>query len=129
LIDLRDGKLVGDSRFRNNPESTYGFVQSALDTDSNGTKLSDWLQYKEGGWRSLASAENGRYAEISFVQDGETADRKVYSITVKNGDNREGSIESYQFYGKFDDAKMVADEFVSSVAPEATKAATAGPRV
>ncbi|MCS4089733.1 hypothetical protein [Rhizobium sp. BK176] len=132
LIDLRDGKLVGDARFKDNPEKSYGFVQKYLDTETNGTKLSDWVQYKEGVWRSTAPLDSGHYAEIAFDQNGEngeTDERKVYSLRVKNRENREGAVEPYQFYGTFDQAKSVVLEFLADV-PATTKAeASNGPRL
>lgn len=128
LIDLRDGKLVGDTRFRNNPENTYGFVQRALDTEANGTKLSDWVQYKAGGWRSVASSENGLYAEISYVGVVDN-DRKVFSISLKNGDNQEGSIDPYEFCGSLDEAKTYAVDFLAHFVPESVQSGPSGPTI
>ncbi|MBY3151066.1 hypothetical protein HFO56_01405 [Rhizobium laguerreae] len=128
LIDLRDGKLVGDARFSYNPERVYGFTRRALDTETLGTKLSDWVQYKAGIWRSATSSENGHYAEISFVQHGGSDERKLYSITVKNRENQESAIEPLQFYGKLDDAKATAvADFLANVALPAAHASQTDP--
>jgi hypothetical protein len=130
FIDLRDGKLVGDARFRDNPESSYGFVQSTLDTETHGTKLSDWVQYEDGRWRSTAHSDNGHYAEITLDQsgeNGETDERKVYWLRVKNADNQEGTVEPHQFYGTFDQAKVVVLESLANVPVNNQTAAHSSP--
>ncbi|MCV9963673.1 hypothetical protein OIU34_17370 [Pararhizobium sp. BT-229] len=103
LIDLRDGKLIGDARFRNNPESVYGFTRRALDGDTKGATLTDWVRHKDGGWRSCEKSEDGLYAEISLVGDV-NGERKNFSIVYKNGDNQSQG-DTFDFSGTLDAAK------------------------
>lgn len=110
LIDLRDGKLVSDSSYRYNPESVYGFTRRALDGDTKGVTLTDWVRYKEGGWRSCEKSEDGLYAEISLVADVD-GERKNFSISYKDGDNHTRG-DAFTFIGTLAAAKDYAKSFL-----------------
>jgi hypothetical protein len=111
LIDMRDGKLVGDDRFRYNPESVYGFVQRALDTDTVGVKVSDWVRFAENSWRCAAN-EEGVYAEI--VRTGEF----TFSVTTKDRVNgAAGGLDGALVAGTLDDAKEEAASHLADNAP------------
>lgn len=118
LIDLRDGKLVGDDRFSANPESVYGFTRRALEVQTKGATVTDWVRYREDSWRSIAARKDGIFAEISLVGGVADDDRKVFEITTVNANNvQEGPCDRYELCGSIDDAKTYADDELAHYAP------------
>jgi hypothetical protein len=110
LIDLRDGKLVGDKKFRDNPEHTYGFTRRALDTDTKSASLTDWVRHKEGSWRNCTKSEEGLYVEITFVEDIDT-DHKNFSIAYKDDVNSTRG-DTFSFSGTLEATKEYAKSFL-----------------
>jgi hypothetical protein len=124
LIDLRDGKLVGDTRFRNNPEAVYGFTRRALDVETRGTKLEDWVRFQDDTWRSISTAADGSYAEITKVDDID-GDRKMFAVTSKDTDNRESG--TFKFSGTLDRVKAYASEFLGQFVLATPSKSVTGP--
>lgn len=114
LIDLRDGKLISDARFRNNPESVYGFTRRALDGETKGTKPSDWVRFGEGLWRSIAPTQDGVYAEIKLERTLDD-ERQLFAISSKDASNQE--LDRYEFSGTIESAQAYGIEFLANHAP------------
>lgn len=126
LIDLRDGKLVSDERFRNNPESVYGFTRRALDGETKGTKLGDWVRFGEGLWRSTAPTQDGVYAEIKLDRTVD-AERKLFAISTKDASNQE--LDRYEFSGTLEAAKAYGIDYLANHAPSDAPKGPSAPRL
>ncbi|MDW9478846.1 hypothetical protein GOB57_09130 [Sinorhizobium meliloti] len=126
LIDLRDGKLISDARFRDNPESVYGFTRRALDGETKGAKLSDWVRYGEGLWRSTTPTQDGAYAEISLVRVVDD-ERQLFAISTKDASNQE--LDRYEFSGTLEAAKAYGIDFLANYASSDAPKGPSGPRL
>lgn len=117
LIDMRDGKLVGDGRFKYNPEEVYGFTHRALNCNTRGAKVSDWVRYTEDTWRNTAT-DDGLYAEIALTGGVADSDRKVFLVTTKDVQNSvSGPLDNYEICGSLDDAMTEAMDRLADYAP------------
>lgn len=124
LIDLRDGKLVSDERFRDNPESVYGFTRRGLDCETKGVKLTDWVRFGEGQWRSTAPTQDGVYAEITLGRAVDD-DRKFFVISTKDASNQE--LDRYEFSGTIESVQAYGIDFLASHAPSAAPKGASAP--
>jgi hypothetical protein len=121
LIDMRDGKLVGDASYRYNPEEVYGFVQRSLDAETVGCQVGDWVRFSENSWRCAANDE-GIHAEI--VRTGEF----TFSISTKDRMNgAAGQLDNNVVAGTLEDAMEEASSHLADQSP--TVASTPAPRM